>query len=102
MTLTTIKTVLPEIEPDGAALVPALSSSPVDAIHGLTIAAEFLITAVRAIAQGHPPSALQVQEPIIWASSKMREVLMAVGPEAQCEAIRHVWRREPRSLAILA
>lgn len=49
-------------------------------VSDMTIAAEFIMTAMRAAVNGHPVSSTDVVRPLKWARSKIDEVL------AQAEA----------------
>lgn len=41
----------------------------------MTIAAEFIMTAMRAVANGHPAISTDVVRPLTWARTKIDEVL---------------------------
>ena len=58
---------------------------PLDySVSDMTIAAEFIMTAIRAAVNGHPVSSTDVVRPLRWARSKIDEVL------AQAEAVAPV------------
>lgn len=57
------------------------SPTPFDySVSDMTIAAEFIMTAMRAAVNGHPVASADVVRPLKWARSKIDEVL------AQAEA----------------
>jgi hypothetical protein len=57
------------------------SAIPLDyCVSDMTIAAEFIMTAMRAAVNGHPVASADVVRPLKWARSKIDEVL------AQAEA----------------
>ncbi|MGV1832533.1 hypothetical protein [Agrobacterium vitis] len=57
------------------------SAIPLDySVSDMTIAAEFIMTAMRAAVNGHPVASADVVRPLKWARSKIDEVL------AQAEA----------------
>lgn len=52
------------------------SAVPLDfSVSDMTIAAEFIMTAMRAAANGHPVASADVVRPLKWARSKIDEVL---------------------------
>lgn len=52
------------------------SAVPLDySVSEMTIAAEFVMTAMRAAVNGHPVSSADVVRPLKWARSKIDEVL---------------------------
>lgn len=58
------------------------SAIPLDySVSDMTIAAEFIMTAMRAAVNGHPVTSADVMRPLKWARSKIDEVL------AQAEAM---------------
>jgi hypothetical protein len=54
------------------------SSLPLDhGVSDMTIAAEFIMTAMRAAVNGHPVTSADVVRPLTWARTKVDEVLVA-------------------------
>jgi hypothetical protein len=52
------------------------SSPPLDySVSDMTIAAEFIMTAMRAAVNGHPVTSADVVRPLTWARTKVDEVL---------------------------
>ena len=45
----------------------------VNSIDALSVAAEFLLCAIRALAQGADPQGQDVQDPVKWAQAKINE-----------------------------
>lgn len=69
------------------------SAMPRDySVSDMTIAAEFMMTAMRAAVNGHPVASADVVRPLKWARSKIDEVL------AQAEAAAAL--AAPASLAL--
>ncbi|QOV06081.1 hypothetical protein CPT_Pasto_006 [Rhizobium phage Pasto] len=54
---------------------PAPSSDGANSVSDMTIAMEFILTAMRATVNGHPIESEDVIRPLVWARSKINEVL---------------------------
>lgn len=50
-------------------------SAAVGNINDISLASEFLMCALRALAAGDPPTAQSVSEPLSWALGKIKEVM---------------------------
>lgn len=52
----------------------------------ITYAIEFLTTALRALADGHSPDSQMVEDPLLWAYSKVNEMAAPVLAKGRREA----------------
>lgn len=69
------------------------SAIPLDySVSDMAIAAEFIMTAIRAAVNGHPVASADVVRPLRWARSKIDEVLAQA--EASPSAVIPITARE--------
>lgn len=68
---------------------------PLDySVSDMTIAAEFIMTAIRAAVNGHPVASADVVRPLRWARSKIDEVLAQAEATATPAAVIPLTSRE--------
>jgi hypothetical protein len=71
------------------------SAIPLDySVSDMTIAAEFIMTAMRAAVNGHPVASADVVRPLKWARSKIDEVLVQAEAPASFAAVVPLASRE--------
>ncbi len=71
------------------------SAIPLDySVSDMTIAAEFIMTAMRAAVNGHPVASADVVRPLKWARSKIDEVLAQGEAAASAAAVVPLASRE--------
>ncbi|QRI64881.1 hypothetical protein JQ506_07785 [Shinella sp. PSBB067] len=51
-----------------------------DGIEALSVSAEFLLCAIRALANGAEPTGKDVQQPIQWAKAKLEQGMKILSP----------------------
>lgn len=71
------------------------SATPLDySVSDMTIAAEFIMTAMRAAVNGHPVASADVVRPLKWARSKIDEVLAQAEASATLSTVVPLASRE--------